>query len=251
MAGMRGEMGMTRLLSRTSITIDEAIYILLGRSTGPIEMYPLDTDCEEAWAERPSFHLDDHLEVDLDVLEGEYDRAKYEKQPEEVIAKISAAIKREEALIDQADLYRSAIEDELNKGEQSALRVDTKLSNAAYTFITLHSFNEWRKCSADQSNESAPLSSNGPDKKSRKRMRDQRDAILEEIWRQGLDPQALPPYSPGKRGVKSDILESLANLELFAADTAFENAWEYLARYRVIRYATDPTPDKKMKKDTS
>ena len=67
---------MARLLSRTSITIDEAVSILLGRSTGPIDFEPMDV-AEDAEAivhfiddEAPAEETDDEaMDDDLDELD--------------------------------------------------------------------------------------------------------------------------------------------------------------------------------------
>lgn len=42
-----------------------------------------------------------------------------------------------------AKTYLCAIDDELNKGPASALRVDVKLTNSSFTYITMASLNEW------------------------------------------------------------------------------------------------------------
>ena len=242
----RGEPPVARLLSRTSITVDEAVSILLGRSTGPIDFGPID-DVGDNPDDVPTFDLREVLEDELEVLTGEHELAKYEKLPAYFIAEKAAAVQHHEELIEQANLYLCQIQDDLNKGEGSVLKVDRSLSNASYTFITLHSFNQWAKALAGPLTESAPSSSELAKTKPRTRMKDQEDAILEEIRRQGFDPMALPPYSSGKRGVKSDIRDSLKDSPLFTAKTAFRNAWEDLADYNLIAYAPDPTPDKKMK----
>jgi hypothetical protein len=235
---------MTHLLSRTSITIDEAVSILLGRSTGPIDFEPINV-ARGAESDVPVFCLRDTLEDERDVLAGEYEMAKYEKLPEHVIAEKHAALQRQEAVMEQADQCLCAIQDELNKGEQSVLKLDRALSNPVYQFITLHSFNEWRKSSAGEqpggvaATESGPASPKGTEKKEpRKRLRDQEDAILAEIGSQGLDPMALPPIRPGHAGVKADIRESLMNSPLFEGTTTFDKAWERLAKHDRIGYKT-------------
>ena len=224
---------MTRLLSRTSITVDEAVYILLGRSTGPIEFEPTG-ESEDAETNAPAFCPFETLNDEIGVLVGEYEQAKYEKRPADVIAEKHAALQRQEAAWEEAHKHLCAINDELNKGEQSALRVDRALSNAAYTFITMHSFNEWVKSSADQSTESTPLSSKGAKKKPRTRMDDQEDAILAEIRRQDFDPKAFPPFSYDHPGAKAAVRQSLDGSPLFKGSTVFEKAWGRLRKKRHI-----------------
>ena len=240
MVGMRGELGMTRLLSRTSITVDEAVYILLGRSTGPIEFEPMG-ESEDAEANVPIFFLQETLEDELEVITGEYELAKHEKRPADVIAEKLAALQDQETVIKQAYKHLCAINDELNKGEQSALKLDSALSNAASPFITLHSFNVWRETLAsEQAIRGVPLgvspaSPEGMDKKGpRIKLRNQEDAIINEIQRQELDPLALPPTSPGHSGVKSAVRKALENSPLFKGSTTFDKAWERLRKQHLI-----------------
>jgi hypothetical protein len=235
---------MHRLLSRTSITEDEAVSILLGRTTGPIEFEPMDDD-EEVDANCPAFCLRDTLEDELEVLDGEYRLAKYEKRPAHVIAEKFAALQHHKALIDQANIHLAAIRDEINKGERSVLRVDSALSNAAYTYITLHSFNEWVKriggeLPGERPEAAVPtVSSPAPagdatKPKPRIKLREQEDAILDEIRKLKSDPLELPINEPGKRGVKRDVFQSLRTSPLFKGSTTFDKAWERLRKHRRI-----------------
>lgn len=236
---------MRRLLSRTSITIDEAVAILLGWSDGPIE-FEFDDGDEEAEANCPVFCLRDILEEELDVLDGEYRLAKHEQQPDHVIAEKLAALQNQEATIERANRHLCAMEDEINKGEQSVLKVDRALSSAAYTYITLHSFNEWVKYQESSAGErtdatgpaeSRPAGADDAAKpKPRIRLREQEDAILAEIRKQGFDPMALPRDLPGKAGVKAAVRESLKGSPLFEGATTFDKAWERLVKDgRIVR----------------
>jgi len=236
---------MRRLLSRTSISIDEAISILLGRSTGPIELEPVD-DTAEADANRPSFSLRDTLEDELDVLEGEYDLAKYENAPARVIAEKLAALETHVAVMEQADAYRCAIDDEFAKGERSVLRLDPALTSTACKFVTLHSFNEWRnwvetECPAGQQpGAEVPVYS-------RTKMIQQEDAILAEIIKQGFDPKSFPRNPSGKSDVKASVREALMKSPLFKAKTAFRKAWERLREEPArIVYSAGPSSPKKI-----
>jgi hypothetical protein len=171
--------------------------------------------------------------------------AIHENLPAHVIAEKRAALQHQEEVIEEANQYLCAIQNELNKGEQSVLKLDRALSNPVYEFITLHSFNEWLNCSAgDQpggvaATEAILASKKGPKKKEpRTRLIQQENAILEEIRKQGLDPMALPPIRPGHAGVKRDICESLKNSPLFEGTTTFDKAWERLAKHDRIGYKT-------------
>lgn len=247
---------MNRLLSRTSITIDEAVSILLGQSTGPIDFEPMGDEEEDDGSY--VFCLQDVLADERDVLEGEYDLAKYETEPDDVIAEKLAALQRQEAVIDRANLHVCAIQDELNKGEQSVLKVDRTLSNAAHTFITLHSFNEWRKRLAGdqsgtvQSTESVQPSTEGAKQKVvRDKGVQQGDAILAEIRKQGFDPMALPPKPPGRPGVKAAVRAALTDSPLFKGSKVFDKAWERLRKDRLMADESDPPPPKNTMGETS
>jgi hypothetical protein len=246
---------MRRLLSRTSITIDEAVAILLGRITGPIDLEPID-DSEEAEANSPAFDLQETLEDELDVLDGEYRLAKHERQSEDVIAEKLAAQKEQEAVIDKANGYLCEIEDEINKGEQSILKLDRALSNTAYTFITLHSFNEWQKQRSVSSEvksdhadfvgaESAPPKGHKNEKKVRDKMRRQERAILDAIVKLGYDAKAVPKFKFTEAGAKAQVWDAVQNLGLFDNYDIFDKAWERLRKGKDILDAAPP-PHKKV-----
>jgi hypothetical protein len=205
-----GEPGMRRLRPRASITIDEAVSILLGRSTGPIDFQPMD-DSEEAEANCPVFDLWEALEDELD----------------------------QDVAIAQANAYLCEINDEINKGEQSVLKVDRALSNAAYTYITRHSFKEWVERRASVSAgaadaETPSATSAAPTAVITKRahgtkLLDRKDAIVAEIVRRGLNPKALPKWPSGKAGLKLTIRDALQASPLFKGSTKlFDKAWEGL-----------------------
>ncbi len=229
---------MHRVLRRTSITEDEAVSILLGQTTGPIEFEPKDDD-EEADANCPVFSLRETLDDELDVLDGEYRLAKHEEQPADIIAEKLSALQHQQAIIQQANDHLCAIEDELNKGEHSMLRVDRELSNAAYTYITLHSFREWVErrafLTAGAADSEEPSATSGaPTAAVTKRahgtkLLDRKDAIVAEIVRRDLNPKALPKFLSGKAGLKLEIRDALQASPLFQGSTKlFDKAWEGL-----------------------
>ena len=250
---------MYRLLRRTSITVDEAVAILLGHASRPIEIEPRDED-EEAEANCPVFSLD-ILDDECDVLEGEYELAKFEKRPTHVIAEKLAALKRQVEIIDQAYDHLCAINDEVNRGERSMLRVDVALSNPAFTYITLHSFNEWLKSNsaerragqAESKQAESKQAPNEGEKKQvpRRRQLDQEEAILAAIRKQGHDPMALPNFVSGKDGVRADSREALRASPLFKGSTVFDKAWERLGKQKLTAYQSDRPPPKKSVGDTT
>lgn len=232
---------MRRSPSRTSITIDEAVSILLGRSTGPIEFELVD-DTEEAESNLPIFDLDESLEDEREVLDGEYRRAKLEKQPEDVIVEKLAALQMHEAAITRAYDFHCAIADELNKGEQSLLKIDRKLSGAALPYITMHSFNEWVK----RIDREHPANLKNANKlKARSRLREQEEAILAEIRKQNIDPKLLPKQPSGMPGVKAAVRNALRKSSLFKGPKTFEKAWERLRNDRsIVDAGRPPSPQK-------
>ena len=243
---------MDRPSRRTSITIDEAIANLMGYATGPIDLQPdPDSDCEEAWNNIPDYDLD-ILVDEGDVLEGEYDLAKHERRPPHEVAEKQAAIKRQQEIIDQSYGHRCAINDELNKGECSMLRVDVAMSNAAYTYITWHSFKEWVKCrqspagglpgAAEAANPAEVSVSSTKGKKGRDKGIRQQDAILAALREKYPNLLALPPNRSGHAGVRSEIYEVLKDSPLFQSFKVYETAWQRCLDLKLIAYEAAPTP---------
>jgi small-conductance mechanosensitive channel len=187
-----------------------------------------------------AFSLQEYLQEKLDELESNLSEARADNVPAKIIAEKQEAIQAHEAVTEQANAYLCAMHDEINKGERSVLRVDTKLSNTAYTYITLSSFDDWAKqygrtvLTELQKTTGTTLSAKQPQPDAlakpqpRMKMREQEDAILDAIKELGFDPTAFPPKAPGKRGVKSEVRDRLADLPLFENRSAFKNAWDRL-----------------------
>jgi len=239
---------MTHVLLRTSITVDEAVAILLGRSTGPIDYMPRDdVDGEDHHDDDDGsmFDLRETLEDELDVLIGDYELAEHEKRPPDFIDEKRSAVQHQKAVIERANLYLCAIYDELNKGAEAILKLDKTLSHAAYQYITLHSFNAWRETflsdqlGREDEVDVAPASKEGIEKKGpRTKLRDQEDAILKAIQGLGLDPLALPPNPPGRPGAKAAVRDVLQGSAIFKGKKVFEKAWD---RLRADRRIVDKT----------
>lgn len=235
---------MNQLFSRTSVTVDEAVAILLGVVKGPVEYRVLSEDPspEELDSLGPLvFSLQEYLQEELDNLESDLVEARADNMPSaKIIAEKQAAIQAHDAVTEKAKSYLCDINDELNKGDRSALRVDTKLSNTANTYITLSSFDAWatqygRSVLAKLQKTAGitlPVIHLQPDAlakpQPRMKMRDQEDAILGAIKELGFDPTVLPPRVPAKRGVKSVVRDRLAQSPLFKRPSAFKNAWDRL-----------------------
>ena len=234
---------MSKLFSRTSITVDEAVAILLGWINGPVEYQVMSEDPSPEELDSLNtlaFSLQEYLQEKLDGLESDLAEARADNIPPQIIAENQAAIQAHDAVAEQAKAYLCAIHDEINKGECSALRVDTKFSNTAYTYITLSSFDHWAKqygrtvLAELQKTTGTTLSAKQPQPDAlakpqpRMKMREQEDAILDAIKELGFDPTAFPPKAPGKRGVKSEVRNRLADLTIFENRSAFKNAWDRL-----------------------
>jgi hypothetical protein len=137
---------MDSLFDRTSVTVDEAVAILLGVLKGPIKSLPLydySSDEERDFVETLCFSLPEYLEDKKEQLESDIAEAKIDKKPPDVIAAKHEALLKHKEDIDMAKAYLCTINDELNKGATSALRVDLKLTNNLLTYITVASLDEW------------------------------------------------------------------------------------------------------------
>jgi len=137
---------MDSLFDRTSVTVDEAVAILQIGRKGPIKYLPLNenaSDEERDCAETLWFSLPEYLEDQKEQLESDLTEAKIDKRPPDVIQAKREAILKHKKDIDMAKAYLCTINDELNKGATSALRVDLKLTNNLLTYITVASLDEW------------------------------------------------------------------------------------------------------------
>ncbi len=131
---------------RTSISVDEAIANLLGWHQGPVEIKPLNnppTPDEEEYCDSYRYSLGEDIEDREGVLQNELEDAKDDKLPCNLIDEKREALKKLRAEVIQAEEYLCVINDELNKGESSALRIDKELSHGSTKYITLHSFHQW------------------------------------------------------------------------------------------------------------
>ena len=221
---------------RTSVTVDEAVAILLGWASGPILFTSPDHDLsdeEQEVLDSATFSLADELERQECQHEFDLEEARDAGASQAVIAERRAAIQRHRELVGLANTYLCAINDEINKGEQSGLRVDRAASNSAYTYITLTSLDEWAraryakeilKAASTPSPVVVEVESEKPH--FRRKLRDQEETILDALVRLGHSPRALPRNTPGKSGVKAAAKSALKGNQLFTAKGAFDKAWE-------------------------
>lgn len=132
---------------RTSVTVDEAVMILMGWADGPIELSstdgplsPEEEDCFDSWR----FSLRDRIEEDEATLENAWQDAREDKLPTEVIAEKREALRLFRLEVEQAKVCLCAVKDELNRKDASRLRPDTELSRPHLTYITCTSLDQWK-----------------------------------------------------------------------------------------------------------
>lgn len=72
--------------------------------------------------------------------------------------------------------------------------------------------------------------------KSKSAAQAQDETILSILRSKGYNPLALPPYKPGKAGVKAEIRKVLGNKGMWVGKTVFNKAWERLKANDDIAY---------------
>lgn len=87
--------------------------ILLDRIDGPVEFTQDGSDDD---SEAPIFDIREVLEEELEFMISDHAEAKYDLLDETVITEKYAALQQHRQVIDQANVYLCAIEDEINKG---------------------------------------------------------------------------------------------------------------------------------------
>jgi len=236
-----------RCFTRTSVSIDEAVAMLLGWISGPVELRSNSDDpSEEKKAEIDAYYfdLDERIRDIREGLEAGLSCVEYEG-PQTEVERLRNELTRFSTTEAKAFAYRCAIEDELNKGVASTLHKDLSLSNQIGTYITLASFDQWAMghyglsylAVPDQSPRAASPLDGTTTPKPRTRFRDQEKAILACISTLGYDPKQLPKNRPGMPGVKKQVRDKFAGNPLFNGTTVFDNAWERLQNYDDLAYA--------------
>lgn len=174
-----------------------------------------------------AFSLLEYLHEERDSLESDYIEAKLDKLSPEVIAEKLAALNQFKKLIDKAREYSCNFDDEIAKGELSAIRIH-ETGGPGEKHYTLNSLREWMgDCSHTDMTEQQ-------NQNKEQKLRAQEKAILDEIIRLGYDPKNLPRNKAGKAGVKAEVRQSLTENGLFSGMTVFDKAWERLRRDRDI-----------------
>lgn len=235
---------MDNTFRRTSVTIGEAVAILIGWVDGPV-VYTCASESptyeEQEEIESMLFDLHEFIEDEETRLENAYDDAKDDKLPAAIVAEKREALKAFRKKIQQAKTCLCAIKDEINRGDPSELATDTELSSDGCRYITLASLARWAKKMkyAAQILVDLPVGIETtitikqpmkPAPAPRRKMLDQVAAIKAEIRKLGHDPKNIPSNDPGKDGVKAQVRKALEGSPLFKATTAFRKAWEEVNR---------------------
>jgi len=209
---------------RTSVTADEAVAIMLGYLDGPfvarsLTEFPSDEELE--FLREAELDINDWVAGRRDSLETEYLTAKEEKLSEDITTEMREALEQGEYEVLEAKRRLHEINDELKKGETSALRIDRQLSNDHSKYITLESLNEWAK-NKRYGNHVFPLPSvdNTPLGPA------QDKAILKALESLGYDPTNLPQSPNGLSGVRLEVRKKVRLLSCFRAQYAFKHAWQ-------------------------
>lgn len=243
---------------QTSCTKDEALALLLGlgdRRIIPGEYDPdiaENIDIESDFA----FWIEEYLNDEFELLEGEYKLAILNKEPTDIIAKKLEDFNKLKELISKAEKYAHYFDDEISKGSASAIRLNKSNSEHTphYTLISIYqwairtlnfpdiSFDSFIKeninlaelpakdIEADKSKDQPQV------KKKKLKSQEQEEAILAEINRRGYNRMNLPLYKSGLDGVRAEVRDSLINNPLFKGPTIYDKAWERLSKFNLIAY---------------
>lgn len=136
---------MTRFLTRTAVTKDEAIAYLLRLVDGPVEFKSTDPGCSEELQDEIDslvFSIQEELEERLDAALEAYGLAKEGKYSEEALTAVKAQVDLAKRYIKLANDVRIALDHEL-LAPTPVLRIDTNLSASGLLYITLESVRLW------------------------------------------------------------------------------------------------------------
>ncbi len=121
----------------TSCTVDNAVRYLLGIGPSSSNDLTVSELADVDTLESALLNIYEHVEVN-------YSNAKFENEPDDVIAARLEKLNKAKLLIDNASRYKRDIIDELGKGNNSILKSDpTANSNLNTVHITITSLNKW------------------------------------------------------------------------------------------------------------
>jgi hypothetical protein len=134
---------------QTDCTREEAVAIMLGVINGPSALIHINPDQEqqcylEGIDMDETYSLQDDLEEQRDSLVTDYNEARIDKLPEEVVTEKLAAIKDFDTnYVNKSRVYLCHIDDELAKGAESKLRLSQDKARGGQILLTLKSLDEW------------------------------------------------------------------------------------------------------------
>lgn len=224
-SGRRKSYPVEDVSSRTSLTPDEAVAIMLGYMDGPFVARSFNenpSDEELEFLRGVEFDVNDWLTGRRDSLETEYLTAKEENLSEVSTNERREALEQGEYELLEATRRLGEIEKELENGETSVLKIDRQLSNDNSQYITLESLDDWAK-KKSYGNRIFSLSG----------VRDrtpiipaQDKVIFKALESLGYDPMSLPQSRNGFSGVRSKVKQVVARLSCFRSPSAFKHAWQ-------------------------
>jgi len=126
-----------------SCTLEDAVMYLLGYKQSDVQAIwhqSSDDPSDGEWLSSDGFN---HLKDLLEAAESEYAEVKYDKRPDEIVAEKLAELNKCKEINNRAHGYKSAIIDELSRGDLN-LRTDKLATiNLRDPFITLLSLKSW------------------------------------------------------------------------------------------------------------
>jgi hypothetical protein len=250
----------------TTVTVDEAVAMLLGMVDGPVRFrvtHDNPTAEEQEHLDCLTFSVAEELNETKEQAESDLAEAKAEGQPNEIIDRKCAAVEKATDEIAKARTFFCDIEDELSKGESSALRTYKTPSSIESTHLTISSLDEWARkrygisflcrgasVGAGQEKQEPPNAVVNTEEEDalvripRTKQLEQGYAIVAAIERLGYDPKQLPRSNPRKPGVKSKVRDLLKGSPLFEAKSSFKKAWDELRANKDIADAKVSPPPK-------
>lgn len=242
---------------QTGFTRDEALALLLGLGDRRIlpdddPSIPDGIEVEYEFA----FGIEEYLNDEFEFFEGEYKLAVHKQEPTDIITKKLEEFNKLKELISKAEKYALYFDDEISKGDLSAIRLDKSSSSFTphYTLVSIHQWSintlKFPDISIDsflkENTKLAELPARDieADKSQaqpqvRKRIlkhREQEEAILTEIKKLGHNPMNLPLNNSGLDGVRANVRDALINDPLFMGSTIYDKAWERLSKFNLIAY---------------
>ena len=136
---------MSRIPYRTSVSIDEAVGIMIGWLNGPVEFMSREDNPSEdelLGLEGLIYDLREDLQEALEIMQSASDEEKLDEASPDVLQQSLDKIEKHKRLMKLADDYFCLVDVELGKNEP-ALSVDASRSNSLVTYVNRSSFTLW------------------------------------------------------------------------------------------------------------